>query len=186
MLATDERWVRRALIRLYQRQTASEQASEQTHNHNLQGFQPCDARWFSRLAQYATRFPDRPLSAKQLAIARRPWRGEPAICKYARQLMAIAAADAEAKQPTAPARKFSDCERCGEELLLYQERDLFNLLRYMKYLVDTMRKNNIVWGVGRGSSVASYVLYLIGIHRIDSIKYNLDINEFLKEKNNAL
>ena len=116
MLATDERWVRRALIRLYQRQTASEQASEQTHNHNLQGFQPCDARWFSRLAQYATRFPDRPLSAKQLAIARRPWRGEPAICKYSKQLMAIAAADAQAKQPAAPARKFSDCERCGEEL----------------------------------------------------------------------
>ena len=63
---------------------------------------------------------------------------------------------------------------------------MIDLLYYLKYLVDTMRKNNIVWGVGRGSSVASYVLYLIGIHRIDSIKYNLDINEFLKEKNNAL
>ena len=33
--------------------------------------------------------------------------------------------------------------------------------------VDFMRENNIVWGVGRGSSVASYVLYLIGVHRID-------------------
>jgi DNA polymerase III alpha subunit len=43
-----------------------------------------------------------------------------------------------------------------------------------------MRENKIVWGVGRGSSVASYVLYLIGIHKINSLKYNLDINEFLR------
>lgn len=71
-------------------------------------------------------------------------------------------------------------DRVGHELVLYQSRDLFMLLRYLKYLVDTLRKNNIVWGVGRGSSVASYVLYLIGVHRIDSIRYNLDIAEFLK------
>jgi DNA polymerase III alpha subunit len=50
----------------------------------------------------------------------------------------------------------------------------------MKYLVDTLRKNIIVWGVGRGSSVASYILYLIGVHRIDSLYYDLDIAEFLK------
>jgi DNA polymerase III alpha subunit len=43
-----------------------------------------------------------------------------------------------------------------------------------------MRDNNIVWGVGRGSSVASYVLYLLGIHKIDSIKYNLSPDEFFK------
>ncbi|NDG32954.1 hypothetical protein EB118_23165, partial [bacterium] len=43
------------------------------------------------------------------------------------------------------------------------------------------RKNNIVWGVGRGSCVSSYILYLLNIHKIDSLKYNLDINEFFKE-----
>lgn len=71
-------------------------------------------------------------------------------------------------------------QRVGEELLLYVERDLITLLQYMKFLVDTMRANNIIWGVGRGSSVASYVLYLIGVHRIDSMYYDLNINEFLK------
>ena len=71
-------------------------------------------------------------------------------------------------------------QRVGEELLLYVERDLIPLLQYMKYLVDTMKVNNIIWGVGRGSSVASYVLYLIGVHRIDSMYYDLNINEFLK------
>jgi DNA polymerase III alpha subunit len=74
----------------------------------------------------------------------------------------------------------SERQRVGEELLMYLDRNLFSLLQYMKYLVDTMRKHNIVWGVGRGSSVASYVLYLIGIHRIDSLYYDLDINEFLR------
>jgi DNA polymerase III alpha subunit len=73
-----------------------------------------------------------------------------------------------------------ELQRVGEELLLFQERNLFNLLRYMKYLVDTLRKNNIVWGVGRGSSVASYVLFLLGVHKINSIYYDLSIDEFLK------
>ena len=74
----------------------------------------------------------------------------------------------------------AELQRAGEELLLYQERDMFVLLQYLKYLVDTMRKNNIVWGVGRGSSVSSFVLYLIGIHKINSLFYQLEIDEFLK------
>jgi len=73
-----------------------------------------------------------------------------------------------------------ELERVEQELLLYQERGLFSLLKYLKYLVDTMRSNNVVWGVGRGSSTASYVLYVIGVHKINSIKYNLDVTEFLK------
>ena len=73
-----------------------------------------------------------------------------------------------------------ELQRVGQELMLYQERNLFDLLRYLKYLVDTLRKNNIVWGVGRGSSVASYVLFLIGVHKIDALYYQLDIEEFLK------
>jgi DNA polymerase III alpha subunit len=71
-------------------------------------------------------------------------------------------------------------QRCGEELLLFQERNLFDLLRYLKYLVNTLQANRMIWGVGRGSSVASYVLYLLGVHRIDSMFYDLDIHEFLR------
>ena len=71
-------------------------------------------------------------------------------------------------------------QRVGQELLLYQQHDLFDLLKYMKYLVDVMRENEIIWGVGRGSSVASYVLYLLGVHRIDSMYYDLDPEEFLR------
>lgn len=71
-------------------------------------------------------------------------------------------------------------QRCGQELLLFQERNLFDLLRYLKYLVDTLRAHRMIWGVGRGSSVASYVLYLLGVHRIDSIYYDLEPTEFLR------
>jgi|TARA_R110000803_G_scaffold45897_2_gene96434 DNA polymerase III alpha subunit len=74
----------------------------------------------------------------------------------------------------------AELQRVGNELLLYQDRELFNLLRFLKYFVDTMRQNNILWGVGRGSSVSSYVLYLLGIHKINSMYYELDIEEFLK------
>lgn len=73
-----------------------------------------------------------------------------------------------------------ELQRAGHELILFQEREMFDLLKYLKYLVDTMRKNNIVWGVGRGSSVASFVLFLLGIHKINSLYYDLSIDEFLK------
>jgi len=73
-----------------------------------------------------------------------------------------------------------ELQRVGKELLLYQQRDMFKLLCFLVYLVDTMRDNDVVWGVGRGSSVASYVLYLIGVHKIDSIYYDLDVDEFLR------
>ena len=74
----------------------------------------------------------------------------------------------------------AELQRVGQELLLYQERDLFDLLRYLKYLVDLMTENRLIWGVGRGSSVASYVLYLLGVHRINSMYYDLDPAEFLR------
>lgn len=71
-------------------------------------------------------------------------------------------------------------QRLIDELQEFRARNMLPLLRALKYIIDTLRKNNIVWGVGRGSSVASYVLYLLGVHKIDSIKYNLDWQEFLR------
>jgi DNA polymerase III alpha subunit len=78
-------------------------------------------------------------------------------------------------------RTIEQKDRVTDELRLFAQHNMIMLLKYLKYLVDTMRTNSIVWGVGRGSSVASYCLYLLGVHKIDSIKYKLDIHEFLKE-----
>jgi len=74
----------------------------------------------------------------------------------------------------------AELQRVGHELLLFQERNLFDLLRYLKYLTDIMTANKLIWGVGRGSSVASFVLYLLGVHRINSLHYELDPAEFLR------
>ena len=70
--------------------------------------------------------------------------------------------------------------RVQRELELYNKYNMTMVLKCMKYIVDTLRANNIVWGVGRGSSVASYVLHLLGVHKIDSIKYDIPIGEFFK------
>lgn len=70
--------------------------------------------------------------------------------------------------------------RCAEELAEFEGRGMKPLLQYMIYLVNFMRENDIVWGVGRGSSVASYVLYLIGVHKVNSIQFGLDWREFLR------
>jgi len=66
------------------------------------------------------------------------------------------------------------------ELEMFDDRGLYPLLKHLIFLVDHFRKNNIVWGIGRGSSVSSYILFLIGIHRVNSIDFNLNINDFLK------
>ncbi len=73
-----------------------------------------------------------------------------------------------------------EIDRVHEEYKLYEDRDLIMLLRLFIYIIDYFRKNNYVWGVGRGSSVSSFILFLIGTHFVDPIKHNLDIREFLK------
>jgi len=71
-------------------------------------------------------------------------------------------------------------ERVEMEFAMFEERGLIPLLQFLLFIVDYMRKYKIVWGVGRGSSVSSYCLYLLGVHKVDSIKYDLPIEEFLK------
>jgi len=71
-------------------------------------------------------------------------------------------------------------QRIEKELLMYEKLELFDVLRTLFYIINTFRHKNVVWGVGRGSSVASYILYLLGVHDVDSVKYELDIEEFLQ------
>ena len=71
-------------------------------------------------------------------------------------------------------------QRVEDEYIEFEKRGLISVLKFLNYFVEILRKNNIVWGVGRGSSVASYCLYLLGVHKIDSIKYSLEMEEFLK------
>ena len=78
------------------------------------------------------------------------------------------------------------CQNDEEKLRVQMEYDLFEkknfirVLQFLIYFVDTLRASNMVWGVGRGSSVASFCLFLIGVHKINPLLYNLDITEFLR------
>lgn len=70
--------------------------------------------------------------------------------------------------------------RIDDEIDRYNTSNLNLLLRSTIFIIDTFREKNIVWGVGRGSACSSYILYLIGIHDIDSVHYDLDIGDFLR------
>ena len=62
----------------------------------------------------------------------------------------------------------------------FKQRNMIDVLRFMCYLMDQIEQKDIVTGVGRGSSVSSLVLYLIGVHHIDPVKYKLNYKEFLR------
>lgn len=70
--------------------------------------------------------------------------------------------------------------RARYELQLYQDCGLEKLLRWAAWFMCVVKANNLFIGVGRGSSVSSYCLYLIGMHMVDSMKYGLDPEEFFK------
>tara|TARA_Y100000748_G_C15454434_1_gene472297 strand:- start:784 stop:1305 length:522 start_codon:yes stop_codon:yes gene_type:complete len=70
--------------------------------------------------------------------------------------------------------------RVKEEYNLFDKKKFVKVLQFLIYFVDTLRANNVVWGVGRGSSVSSFCLFLIGVHKINPMLYNLDYKEFLR------
>jgi len=71
-------------------------------------------------------------------------------------------------------------DRVTEEFKFWKKRNLLDMLRTLIYIVNTFEENDIVWGTGRGSSCASYILYLIGLHQVDSVLYEIDIGEFFR------
>ena len=79
------------------------------------------------------------------------------------------------------------CQNDEEKMRVQMEYDLFEkkkfirVLQFLIYFIDTLRANNVVWGVGRGSSVSCFCLYLIGINKINPLKYDISYTEFFKE-----
>ena len=71
-------------------------------------------------------------------------------------------------------------ERLAEEIFLFNKLNLQEVLRTLIYVIDVMREKNVIWGVGRGSSCSSYLLYLLGLHEVDPVKYDIEIADFIK------
>lgn len=72
-------------------------------------------------------------------------------------------------------------ERVIQEFTEFEKRDMIPVLRHLMFLVEHWKSKNVVWGVGRGSSVCSFVLYLLEVTLINPLEYNLDLKEWLKE-----
>lgn len=72
-------------------------------------------------------------------------------------------------------------ERLAQEIFMMSERDMYPFVQCLVWIIDEFRKNKVVWGVGRGSSCASLAMFLLDINRIDPVKYDIPITEFLKE-----
>lgn len=70
--------------------------------------------------------------------------------------------------------------RIEYELVEMEKRGYFPFIRCIIYVLDTFRKNAVVWGVGRGSACASLLFYVIGATKVDPIEYEIPIEEFLK------
>jgi DNA polymerase III alpha subunit len=70
--------------------------------------------------------------------------------------------------------------RAEQELGLVDRLNAAHIFKHLIYLVDVWRSNNLVWGVGRGSSVSCFLLYLIGVNKINPLDYDLDCKEFFK------
>ena len=74
----------------------------------------------------------------------------------------------------------AEIDRVDLEISAFEDRGMMPIMKHLIYCVDIWRQNDVVWGVGRGSSVCSFVLHLIGINRINPIEHGLDIGEWLK------
>lgn len=73
-------------------------------------------------------------------------------------------------------------DRIEEELHFFSRtNNLLFLFRCMK-LIDSFRADNIVWGVGRGSCCASLILYLLEVHDVDPVKFDIPFEELSKEE----
>lgn len=105
LLETSDKAVARALVVLYERQTADEKATQDTRHDNGRGFRPCDARMGTSMAEFYLRRGY--LTPKQLAYWRRPEkRGGMKIAVYWKQLL-----DAAHKKAAAKAAAVEQAER---------------------------------------------------------------------------
>jgi DNA polymerase III alpha subunit len=70
--------------------------------------------------------------------------------------------------------------RARHELNIINQLQVQHIFKHLIYLVNLWRSRNLVWGIGRGSSVSCFVLYVIGLNKINPLDYDLDHREFFK------
>ena len=73
-----------------------------------------------------------------------------------------------------------------KELIIIEKFNYAEYLLIFSDAVNHLKKKSIIIGPGRGSSVSSLVIYLLGITSIDPLQHNLLFERFLNEKRKVL
>lgn len=73
-------------------------------------------------------------------------------------------------------------ERMHTELDIIKRTNFSTYFLIVNKIIQIANTNNILIGPGRGSSSSSLISYLLGITKVDPIKYNLTFSRFLNEK----
>jgi len=72
-------------------------------------------------------------------------------------------------------------QRVVDELDEIYRRGMVEFVKTIIFIIDTFKKDGIVWGVGRGSSCASFILFILGLHSVDCIKLDVPMGEFFHD-----
>lgn len=72
-------------------------------------------------------------------------------------------------------------ERLAFEIEEIKLRGMEEFFKTVIFVIRTFRSKGIVWGVGRGSSCASYALFILGLHVVDCIKFDVPASEFFHD-----
>jgi len=68
-----------------------------------------------------------------------------------------------------------------EEEIGYLSEDDMDFLYAVSSAVERMREEGVEVGFGRGSSCASLILFVLGVHMVDPIKYGIPVSDFYKD-----
>lgn len=80
-----------------------------------------------------------------------------------------------------PEQEEAALDRLDAELKEIEKRGMHQFIVTIIYVIDTFRRSGLVWGVGRGSSCACYILFVLGLHVVDCIKYSVPMEEFFHD-----
>ena len=72
-------------------------------------------------------------------------------------------------------------DRAKYELETLKELGFIDYVLLVWDVINFCKTNNIPVGLGRGSAAGSLILYLIGVTRIDPVKYNLYFERFISK-----
>lgn len=72
-------------------------------------------------------------------------------------------------------------ERIEAELKEVDRRGMTQFMQTIIYILDVLREKDVVWGVGRGSSCACYLLFILGLHSVDCLLLDIPLDEFFHE-----